>query len=275
MLTIQYADHSDSQVMDLYIYETDGKKPLIVLIHGGAFMFGDQKMPLIRPVIKHALNAGYAVASLDYRKSKEARFPASLADVKAAVRYLKAHAYEYGIDPERITLWGESAGGYLALMTALTPCVKELDGDIDIYQEHSSAVSSIAVFYPPVEFYTMKAEYQSWGDREHGSGMPESRYIGIPDIYEDKAACDQTYWETYRDHLPADFRLSAFVQTGDENDDKVPYTQAVNFAERLAKLENTDVCFEQKRGAGHMDPAFYTDENINRIIQWLNEKQEA
>ena len=271
MRTIQYAHQSESQVMDLYLPEGSGKKPLIVLLHGGAFMFGDQKMPLIRPVIEFGLSEGFAVASVDYRKSKEAIFPASLADVKAAVRYLKAHADELRIDSKKITTWGESAGGYLALMTAMTPDAKELNGDVDTDCGYSSSVSSLVVFYPPVEFFMMKQEYMSWGDNEHGSGIPESRYLGVADIYADKAACDRAYWQTYISRLPEDFRLSAFVQSGDEHDDKLPYTQSENLAKRLAEVKNVKVRYEMIKGAGHMDPVFFTEENIRRILIWLKQ----
>lgn len=108
--TVAYAKQSEKQVMDIYFPENQEKKcPAIILVHGGAFTFGDQKMPLIQPIINEALAKGILVASVDYRKSQDAIFPAALADVKAAVRYLKAHSEEYQIDINQLTIWGESA----------------------------------------------------------------------------------------------------------------------------------------------------------------------
>ncbi|MCC8129636.1 MAG: alpha/beta hydrolase [Clostridiales bacterium] len=119
---VSYASNSEAQVMDIYLPENaTGSDPVIVVVHGGGFKFGDQTMDIIQPVIEAGVANGYVVASVDYRKSGEATFPGALADVKAAVRYLRANAETYGIDPEQIVIWGESAGAYLSLMTALTP----------------------------------------------------------------------------------------------------------------------------------------------------------
>lgn len=101
---IAYASNSKAQVCDIYLPEGVEKAPVIVLVHGGGFMFGDQGMHVILPVIDKALENGYAVVSVDYRKATEAVFPAALGDVKAAVRFVKAHAMEYGFDPERIAI---------------------------------------------------------------------------------------------------------------------------------------------------------------------------
>jgi len=267
--TIRYGTKSADQVMDLYKAEAIGKRPVIILVHGGAFLFGDQKMKLIQPVITNAINRGYTVVSVDYRKAREAHFPGALADVKTCVRYIRAHADDMLIDANRITIWGESAGGYLALMTALTPTVKELDGDMEEYSDYSSSVDHLVVFYPPVEFFTMKNEYLSMGDEADGEGKFESMFLGVKDIYQDKTACDASYWETYKNQLAESFSLAAWIQVGDEHDTKVPYKQSRNFAERLSTLENITVRFEQILGAGHEDPIFYTDENIGRILDWM------
>lgn len=115
-------------------------------------------MSIIQPVIAKALEKGYAVVSVDYRKATEAVFPAALADVKAAVRFVKAHAMDYGWNPEKITVWGESAGAYLSLMTALTPDIPELNGDVTDYDGIPSNVQALVSFYAPVEFYTLYEE---------------------------------------------------------------------------------------------------------------------
>lgn len=124
---VAYASNSAAQVCDIYLPEGAEKAPVIILVHGGGFMFGDQGMDVILPVIDKALENGYSVVSVDYRKATEAVFPAALGDVKAAVRFVKAYAMDYGFDPEHIAIWGESAGAYLSLMTALTPDVAELN----------------------------------------------------------------------------------------------------------------------------------------------------
>jgi len=99
---LAYATHGGpSQTLDLYAPKKAKEVPLIVWIHGGAFLFGSKEgVPL------HLLLEGYAVASINYRLSFEAVFPAQLEDCKAAVRWLRAHADEFGIDPNRIGVWG-------------------------------------------------------------------------------------------------------------------------------------------------------------------------
>lgn len=95
---VAYATASPAQACDIYIPESVEKAPVIVLVHGGGFAFGDQAMSIIQPVIKAAMANVYAVVSVDYRKSGEAAFPAALADVKAAVRFVRANVEAYGFD---------------------------------------------------------------------------------------------------------------------------------------------------------------------------------
>ena len=263
-VTAAYADGSPSQVCDIYPAEGEGQAPVIVLIHGGGFMFGDAKMPLIQPVIQAALARGYAVVSVDYRKSGEAVFPAAVADVKAAVRFVKANAAEYGFDSERIAVWGESAGAYLALMTALTPDVPELNGDVSANADVSSAVKALVSFYAPVEFYTL---YEEAGAPQMAAESFESKFLGS-DITADKEATYTTYWETYAQQLPAD--VKAWIQAGD-SDSKVPYTQSEHFAQRLAGyLGEESVTYSLLPGADHEDAQFYTEENLTAVLDWLD-----
>lgn len=105
---IKYASNSEAQVLDIHLPEGEGPFPVIVLVHGGGFLFGDQAMPIVQPVIDAGTAAGWAVVSVDYRKSGEAAFPAALADVKAAVRFVRANAEQYDFDAERLgALLGE------------------------------------------------------------------------------------------------------------------------------------------------------------------------
>lgn len=260
---IAYASVSDAQVCDIYLPESAEKAPVILLVHGGGFAFGDQGMDILVPVIEKALENGYAVVSVDYRKSAEALFPAALADVKAAVRFVKANAKEYGFDPEHIAVWGESAGAYLSLMTALTPDVPDLNGDVADFGDIPSNVQALVSFYAPVEFYTM---YEEAGKPDSAASSFESKFLG-QDILADKELTYTTYWETYADQIPAGLR--AWIQAGD-SDQRVPCTQSENFAQRLtAYLGEENVEFSLIPGADHEDDLFYTDENLDAVFAWL------
>lgn len=260
---VSYASNSDAQVCDIYFPEGAQTAPVIVLVHGGGFAFGDQAMPIIQPVIESALSHGYAVVSVDYRKSSEAVFPAALSDVKAAVRFVKAHAAEYGFDPDHIAVWGESAGAYLSLMTALTPEVPELNGDVTDYVEVSSDVQALVSFYAPVEFYTL---YEEAGKPDSAADSFESRFLGR-NILTDRDAAYKTYWETYADRIPED--LYVWIQAGD-SDRRVPCTQSANLAQRLADyLPAGNIHYSLIAGADHEDALFYTDENLDAVFAWL------
>lgn len=271
---VAYADLSPTQVMDIYLPENPtGSDPVILLLHGGGFALGDQRMELIRPVIEAATANGYVVASADYRKSGEATFPAAVADSKAAVRYLKANAQTYGIDPDKIVVWGESAGAYLALMTALTPETESLNGDVQTNADQSSQVAALVDFYGPVEFYTMDEEFAALGQTGNDTASAqsfESQFLGQA-VGEDKETTYQTWWGSYTDALPDDFGLWAWIEAGDA-DENVPYTQSENFAAGLAEILGQDhVQFTLLEGAAHEDPAFYTQENLTSVFAFLEQ----
>jgi acetyl esterase/lipase len=97
----------ERQRLDLYLPKAGKDLPLIINIHGGAFKMGSKEMGV--PV--EYLAKGYALASINYRLSQHAKFPAQIEDCKAAVRWLRAHASEHGLDPNRFAAWGSSAGG--------------------------------------------------------------------------------------------------------------------------------------------------------------------
>lgn len=110
--------------MDIYMPEAPKRRPAILWVHGGGWSRGDSRTSGAYadwPRVLASLAArGYVVGSVDYRLSSEARFPAQVQDVNAAVRHLRAHAQEYGVDPSRIYIWGGSAGGHLAALAATT-----------------------------------------------------------------------------------------------------------------------------------------------------------
>jgi len=164
------------QKLDLYLPNKDvsGKRSLIIYIHGGAFAFGTKKTELIP---KHLLrDKGYAIASLDYRLSGDEVFPAALTDCKAAVRWLRAHAGDYKLDPDRFVAWGESAGGHLAAMLGTTGMTVEFDvGD---HLEVSSNVQGVVDYYGPTDFLQMD-EHAPPGSQQHNPpNSPESKFIG-------------------------------------------------------------------------------------------------
>jgi acetyl esterase/lipase len=115
----------ERQKLDLYIPSKSSEKPLplIVWVHGGAFRAGSKENPPARQFVA----LGFAVASINYRFSQHAIFPAQIEDCKAAIRFLRANAKKYNIDPTRIGVWGSSAGGHLVAMLGTTGDDKQFD----------------------------------------------------------------------------------------------------------------------------------------------------
>jgi acetyl esterase/lipase len=144
--------------LDLWVPATEAPAPLVVWIHGGGFMFGDRRyLPeTLRPnqVFDALLEAGLAVATIDYRHALEAPFPAQLLDAKAAVRYLRAHADELRISTGRIGVMGESAGGHIAALLGLTAHRADLEGAHGVVGP-SSAVDVVVDWYGPADLSTM------------------------------------------------------------------------------------------------------------------------
>ena len=124
--------------------------PLVVWVHGGAFQLGDRRElpPTFAPdsVFRLLNEAGIACATVDYRLSLEAPFPAQLHDLKAAVRYLREFAGDLGVDPERFGAWGESAGGHLVALLGLTGSREDLHGGLGA-QGQPSGISAVVDFY--------------------------------------------------------------------------------------------------------------------------------
>jgi acetyl esterase/lipase len=119
--------------------------PCVVFIHGGAWSAGQRGAH--DEDIRRMAGLGYVAATVDYRLAPTHRFPAQVQDVKCAVRYLRAHAEQYGLDPDRIAAWGVSAGAHLALMLGVTQKSDGLEGDGG-WPEQSSAVQAVVAFYP-------------------------------------------------------------------------------------------------------------------------------
>ncbi|MGD9704673.1 MAG: alpha/beta hydrolase fold domain-containing protein [Acidimicrobiia bacterium] len=156
---IEYASQSDAQRLDLYLPpDAEPPLPLLVFIHGGAWMAGDKRNEYAAGVVPLFVGEGYAVASVNYRLSDEAVFPAQLLDVKAAIRWLRANAPTYGIDPNRIAAAGESAGAHLAALLGTTTGVPNYDdpglGNAGV----SSAVSAVVDWYGPVDLIAADAQ---------------------------------------------------------------------------------------------------------------------
>ena len=150
----------ETQKLDLYYPNAgEGPFPLIFYVHGGGWILGSRRDSSIACILSGALERGFAVASVDYRLAPKAQFPENLYDVKTAVRWARANAAQYRLDPARFGVAGDSAGGYFALMLAATANVPALEGEQYGWPGVSSAVQAAVDFYGPVDMERDWAEY--------------------------------------------------------------------------------------------------------------------
>ena len=217
------------------------------------------------------LGRGYAVAGVNYRMSGEAKFPALVHDVKAAIRWIRANAATHKFDPGKIAVWGGSAGGYQALMTGVTAGVPELD-DLSLGNpEQSSEVQAVVAWFPPTDFLLMDAQLAASGlipgdEEDHSaSDSPESLLLGhkitdVPALV--RAANPETY---IRPGAPP-----MLIQHG-LLDDTVPYQQSANFAAKAHAILGDDrVMLDLFPEARHGDPAFAAPENVAKVLDFLD-----
>jgi acetyl esterase/lipase len=233
--------------LDLYLPEkAEGPLPLVVWIHGGAWMGGSKDgCPAAQFVAK-----GYAVASINYRLSQHAVFPAQIEDCKAAIRWLRANAAKYQIDPNRIGVWGASAGGHLVAMLGVTGSVKELEGTGGNLDQ-SSHVQCVVDWFGPSNLLTMAGSHNN-------PGSPESRLIGGP-VQDNKEKARKASPVTYVGKNAAPF----LIMHGDQ-DNVVPPGQSDELAAALKKA-GVEVTLQVVQGNGHGGPGFGNLENRKLI----------
>lgn len=245
------AGGGERQQLDLFLPARGTGVPLVVWIHGGAFRMGskDQNVPL------WLLDEGYAVAAINYRLSDQAVFPAQIEDCKAAVRWLRASASQYGIDAGRIAAWGESAGGHLAALLGTigdrTPF--DVGGNLGV----SGRVAAVIDFFGPTDFLQMDTHRLPTDLTHDAPDSPESLVIGGP-IQENKDKVARANPITYvsKDDPP-------FLIVHGDSDPLVPHHQS-ELLESALKKASVSVTFYTVKGGGH---GRFTDPAVPQLVR--------
>ena len=240
-----YAKVGDRSLkLDVYRPKSAGsKKPVIVWIHGGGWKSGS-KGNGGRAIGMTA--RGYAVIDVEYRLSGEAIWPAQILDCKAAIRWTRANADRFGIDPDRIGVWGSSAGGHLVAMLGTSGDVKKFD-ELDANRDESSRVHAVCNWFGPTDFTKMDAHRPSGARLVHDSpDSPESRLVGGPIQDEPyRSICAEANPITYvsKDDPP-------FLIMHGDNDLSVPIHQSEILHAALTRA-GVDSTFYSVEGGGH------------------------
>ena len=228
-----------AMLLDLYLPEkADKPLPLIIWVHGGAWMAGSKDG--LSPALRFTAN-GYAVAQIGYRLSQEAKFPDQINDCKAAVRWLRADAAKYNLDPNKFVAWGASAGGHLVALLGTSGGVAALEGNVNDLRE-SSRVQAVVDWFGPTDFLHI-GDAQS--DRQHNApDSPESKLIGGALLEnKDKAAKASPINYVSKDAPP-------FLIMHGDRDRSVPFSQSELLYAALKKA-GVEATFVPMKGAGH------------------------
>lgn len=253
------ADGAERQQLDLYLPGDAAAhtpaRPLVVWVHGGGWEGGSKKGCPARPLV----NRGYVVASLGYRLSSQAKFPAQIEDCKAALRWLRAHADEYGIDPKRAGAWGASAGGHLVALLGTTGGTHAFDVGANLDQ--SSAVQCVVDFFGPSDFLR-------WGDPPAAiiSDLPNTALArllgGTITTHLELARAASPLYAVDKDSAP-------FLILHGDKDGTVPLQQSESLHAALQKA-GVESTLKVLPGAGHGGGAFMSPENLLVIADFFD-----
>lgn len=256
--TFEYADSEGRSLqLDLYL-PTDGgrERPLIIYFHAGAWRVGSRK-DVERGVLAQ-VKRGYAVASVSYSLSDTATWPAQLHEAKAAVRWLRAHAVEHGLDSDRFVAWGLSAGGHMASMLGVSEGVEELEGELG-WNEESSRVQAVVSWCGPSDFLQMG---QGKIIDHDSPKSPESRLIGAPiQDCQERVRLANPIAFVHPDVPPC------YLSHGDA-DLLVPYQQSEIFHDALRDA-GVPVEMEVLKGYVHSDPRFNAGRRLKSVQSFL------
>jgi len=267
-LDLAYATISSAQKLDLYIPTTgSGPFPVVIMVHGGGFMMGDKSDGAGLSGVDQLLAAGYAVASINYRLSSEAKYPAQIEDAKSAVRYLRANAATYNLNPDKFGAWGASAGGSLVALLGTTCGVEELEGAELGNADQSSCVQAVVDWFGPIDFLAMDEQFAgtSCPQTHNDTNSPESQLVGaaiqtVPDLV---ATTNPMNYITADD--------APFLIQNGSADCNIPPVQGQNLADALsAVIDAGKVTYMLIDGAGHGGSQFSTDENLALVIAFLD-----
>jgi acetyl esterase/lipase len=254
---VTFATVGDTELkLDLYLPDDRAPAGLIVWVHGGAWRGGLRENVDLRGIVA----LGWAVASVDYRLSTVARFPAQVHDIKAAIRFLRAHAAEHGYPADRFAIAGSSAGGHLAALVGVTNGVDALEGEVGTDFAASSDVQAIIDFYGASNLATILAQSTPHGLNVRVPAL-ELFLGGQPDAVPELARLASPVFHVDASDPPL------LLQHGDQ-DPQMPVNQALELFGVYEAAELT-VDFKIMHGSAHGGPAFTSAENLARIDAFL------
>jgi acetyl esterase/lipase len=235
----------------------DVERPLVAIyVHGGAWRAGSREDVPVAALLRH----GIAIASVDYQLSIQARFPAQVHDIKAAIRFLRAKADTLRIDTERIAIIGSSAGGHLAALTGLTNDHTELEGSVGDHLDQSSRIAAIVSFYGAGNLQSILGQSTELGLTVR---VPALKLLlgNLPDQASALAALASPVQHLDRKDPPL------LLIHGDA-DPQMPYQQSLEL-EQACKAKGAACQLISLSGGKHGGDVFYSEQQMIRVAEFL------
>jgi acetyl esterase/lipase len=241
--------------LDIHLPEGVSEPRLIVWVHGGAWTTGNKTA---YPAF--LTQNGFAVASLDFRQSTDARFPANVHDIKAGIRFLRAKAKEYGYRADRIGIVGASSGGHLAALVGVTGGNKELEGREGDYPNESSRVQAIVSYFGASDLTTILAQSTPPGLAVRAPAL-DRLFGAAPDKVPELAKLASPIFHVDRDDPPA------FILHGDQ-DLQMPVNQALELKWAYENAGNK-IDMIILHGVDHVAPPFFEAKPVGQVVEFL------
>nr|WP_087024266.1 alpha/beta hydrolase [Thaumasiovibrio subtropicus] len=246
--------------LDLYtpLAVSDAPYPLLVWVHGGAWKRGSKgAIPEKNPrLLESVLNEGYALASIDYRLSGEANFPAPVQDINDALNFLNEHAESYHLQAETLVMMGRSAGGHLAGLVGATNSAYT---DVNFYATPQYKVAAVVSFFGPTDLLALGFK----GNQVVSERSSVARFLGgipsdIPEVA--KQASTTSYINA---------NTPPYIQFHGTLDKRVPLSQSEALKQQLDQYQVENLLFIEE-GVGHSAPVFDTNKYVSHVIQFLS-----
>jgi alpha-L-fucosidase 2 len=197
-----------SLTLDAFVPEGKGPFPTCILVHGGGFTRGDKQM-FIKPLFEPLSQAGFTWFTINYRLAPTNRFPANIEDTEAAIRWVKAHANEYKVDPRRVAIIGESAGGHIVSM-------------VGVRAKGETSVAAVVPIYAP---HDLELQVRT----RNALGPSMTALLGLTELND--VACKILRDASSTSYLRKD--LPPYLLIHGDKDTQVPYEQSVKFQKRM------------------------------------------
>lgn len=254
---VPYAGSDDPrQQVDVYLPKqpsVEGPLPVIAYVHGGAWRMGSRVMGKAQ-VAPHVASGRFAAVSIGYRLSWQQTWPAQIHDTKAGIRWIRAHAEEYGFDPDRICVMGSSAGGHLVAELGTTNGVASLEGTVGPHTDQSSDVQCAIDLFGPTDLTTL-VHRQTDTTRSALQALFGSRPEDQPALARGASPLHQV-----------DEGDVPFLIIHGTRDPLVPYSASVDLASAL-EAAGVPVVLQKIEGGGHGD--FFGPEITRRVRAFL------